>query len=794
MICGAVGIIAGVYLYRSITRDLPDFQSVEEYRPPAVSKVYAADGTLIAEFFRERRYPVKLADIPKVVTDSFLAAEDAHFYSHQGVDIVSIIRAAVVNFRSRSSKQGASTITQQVVKNLLLNPEKNYRRKLKEAILSYRLEKRLSKKDILEIYLNQIFFGNGAYGIDAACQVYFHKPLKSITLGEAAMLAALPKAPSNYSPLASMHRARGRQKYVLGQMVKNGFATDEEADQAYRQKITVYRASQRNVFAAPYFVTELRTRLQERWPLLDIDAAGLEIYTTVDLAATKTAEKALRAGLRTVDKRRGWRGPLVTLSGDIRGQFLKRYGDVLVQPEGEDAKEPHPAMISGVGREGIKIDLGDSTGKLDSKSLTWAQKRRAPDDKVFSKVVEGNLHVGDVIEVVANDDGTWSLDQTPDIQGAVDILDPFTGRVVVMIGGYNFGASKFNRVTQSMRQAGSSFKPIVYLAAVDGFNYNPASIVYDLPRTFRVGDQWWSPHNFDGKYKGPITLQTALEQSRNLVSADIVSRIGLTAVIKYARKLGVTSPLGKNPSLSLGSSEMTPLELTRAYGVFPAGGILADLRMVNRIVDRSGTEIFNADTQRELPFKQVIDPKSAFIMAHMMKGVIERGTGTAIKPLGYPVAGKTGTTNNCMDTWFIGFTPRWVAGVWVGFDQKKEIGHKETGGKISAPIFLDMMKGFLKQRADSDRATLIAARKADAEALGISYVEPPEVAPADFVVPEGLEKRWMMRDSGKIAPEGTSGAIPEYFVRAGGRSSTDEDASESAPQKSSGDYLESPDM
>jgi len=767
VLLGGAGTIAGVYFYRSVTRDLPDFRTIEQYRPPAVTSVYSSDGTLIAEFFRERRYPVSLKEIPLIVRQAFLASEDAQFYSHPGVDVVSIVRAAIINFQSGKSKQGASTITQQVVKNLLLSPEKRLRRKIKEAILSYRLEKRLSKDDILEIYLNQIFFGNGAYGIKAAAKTYFHKEqLSELTIGEAALLAGLPKAPSHYSPHTQPRRARDRRQYVLGQMLKNRFISRDQFLEASREEIKAFPLSQRNVFAAPHFITDLRVRMQQGWPLIDIDSAGIKIFTSVDLKATKIAERELKAGLRVVDKRRGWRGPIDSIKGKLpthRDSFIRRYTGRLYHSGDLDNSEPHVALVTGVSRDKISIDLGNEQGVLDMEGSRWGIRRLGAGERRFSAPLNEGLKAGDIIEVTV-DKGKFILAQTPKIQGSSVILDPFTGRIVAMIGGYDYGASQFNRTTQSLRQPGSAFKPIVYLAAIDGFGYSPSSIVHDSPRSFRVGDTWWTPHNFDGKYKGAISLQMALELSRNLVSADIVSKIGLSSVIRYAKRLGLSTPLGRNPSLSLGSSEVLPIELARAYGVLVARGVLSDTRLVDKLVDRDGTVIFNADSQPNLPYKQVVDPKSAFILAHMMKGVVDRGTARVVSTLGYPVGGKTGTTNNYMDTWFVGFTPRWVCGVWVGFDEKKKIGEKETGGAISAPIFLNTMKSFLEESERDDREGLQRALEEEAQLFDIGVVPVKSAEPLDFEPPAGVEPRWISRESGQRMKDGTPGAVKEYFV------------------------------
>jgi penicillin-binding protein 1A len=834
---GLLSVVLGIgtyWGYRYITRDLPNFEKIEDYKPPAVTKVYANDGTLIAEFYKEKRYPVKFSQIPDMIRKCFLAAEDINFYSHPGIDPISILRAVVRNFQSGHASQGASTITQQVVKNLLLTPERNYKRKIKEAILSYRLEKRLTKDGIFEIYLNQIFFGNSAYGIKSAAQIYFHKDLENLTLAEGAYLAALPKAPSRYSPVSNYNRAKRRQKYVLNQMIKAGFVTEQDAANAFREEVKVYPAYHKNVYHSPYFATEIRNVFRDKWPNLDLDVDGLTVSITADLKADKIAQESLQRGLKLVDKRRGWRGVLEHIQNADKTEYLEKYKQKLGEekddgtysyPEHfEDLTEEtvYPAMVTGIKRaEGVvSVIVGHGERNIDLTKSTWARKFLGKQDKSFYGKAEDVLKKGDIIEVSvksekALDDEKLALelttqdeenlkkekveavkrelylDQTPDIEGGIVLIDPNSGRVVAMSGGYDYGRSQFNRATQSHRQPGSAFKPIVYLAAVDGFKYTPSTIVYDTPRTFRAGDQYWTPQNFDEKYLGAITLQTALEKSRNLVSTDIVSKIGLNAPIEYAKKLGIASPLGKNLSLSLGTSEVTMLELTRAYGVFAARGILFNSTFVEKIEDRDGKILYNYEQEKLANAKQVIDEKSAFIMAHMMKGTVERGTATAVKALGRPVAGKTGTTNDYMDTWFIGFTPKWVCGVWVGFDLKKEIGEKETGGKISAPMFLDFMKRFLDYQENKEYEQLVADSRAEAEKLGIQFVNPQKLPPIDFTVPVGIDPYWVNKYSGLISSQDAKDAILEYFIKGTepGKAPTNEEE-----ENNSESYLDSPDL
>jgi penicillin-binding protein 1A len=796
---GCVVALFATWAYFYLIRDLPRLARIEDYQPPAVSRVLARDGTLIAEFFSEKRYPVKLAEVPDRVRKAFLAAEDASFYRHHGIDPVSIARATYKNLQSGNAKQGASTITQQVVKNLLLTPEKSLVRKGKEAILSYRLERRFSKDEIFEIYLNQIFFGNGAYGIKAAGKIYFHKELADLTIAEAAMLAGLPKAPSSYSPLRSRERARQRQITVLTQMRDAGFITPEEMRAAEREQPTVYPASQQNIFASPYYVGEIRRVFAEKWKDLDLDTDGLEIVTAVDPRADQLALRALRSGLRQVDKRRGWRGPIGSSS---QADYTTSYGATVVELD-----TPLPAYVRSITRGSARVLVGDKEFSLDLQEAGWAKKFLDSTEEVRFGDPAASLKPGDIIEVAfredvkqpAGADGARPrklvLDQTPQVEGAVVLIDPLSGEVRSMAGGYDYNQSQFNRVTQSLRQPGSSFKPIVYLAAVDKFSYTPSTIVHDIPRSFRVGDTVWTPANFDEKFLGPITLRTALEKSRNLVSADIVSRIGVDAAIEYARLLGIVSPLGRNLSLSLGSSEVSPLEITRAYGVFPAKGLLFDSVFVTKITDRFGQVIYDYEAEKPHQAKRVINENSAFVLAHMMKGVIEHGTGYKVKELGRPVAGKTGTSNDQMDTWFVGYTPQWVCGVWVGFDQKKTIGPKETGGVVSAPIWLTFMRDFLNYEQVEATQHLEHEARAEAEQLGIEYRPPVVEQQLDFSVPEGVEPFWVSKHSGARSSAGAPGAILEYFVKGSepdeyASAVSDEGSEDGEDEESSSSYLE----
>ena len=758
-----VGGLGGWYFYNRITRDLPQIEKISDYRPKAATSLVADDGTLLAEYYDERRYPVTFEEIPKVVRNAFLAAEDANFYNHPGIDITSVFRAMWVNLRRHSSAQGASTITQQIVKSLLLTKEKTYERKVKEAILSYRIEKSLTKDQILTVYLNEIYLGLNSFGVKAAARAHFHKELDKINIAEAAYLAGLPKKPSELANPARRADALGRQKYVIGQMLKNNMISQREAEEARNFELKIYPVDERNIYRAPYFaglvmreLPEIISKINHKWT--PTNPGGFTVKTSVNLRAYDLGVWALQKGLREIDKRRGWRGPLKSQkNGEVKpteseNDFVSEEPDLVVP------WKIYPAVIREINKStGIAKVFADKTaGTVDLKNATWANRFLKDDDNVEGINVLQTLKVGDVIEVSLEEpekaeekDGAkkedkkvdmkdsgpdvlrFQLDQTPQIQGAFVLLNAQTGETLAVVGGYDYQRSIFNRAFQGLLQPGSSFKPIVYLTALEQLHLTPVSIVPDSPISLVAGNgKIWSPQNFDHKYLGPITLRTALQKSRNVVSVYLLQRSGLDRVIETARRLGLTTPIEKNMSIALGTPTVHLLELARAYGAFAAEGRLADMLVVSEIKDRDGTVIYS-QTPRQT---KVISEEDAFIMAHMMRGVVDRGTATLIKKLNRPVAGKTGTTNDQMDAWFIGYTPQWVGGVWVGFDVKRSIGNKETGGKVAAPVFLYFMQEFLKGTPIDD-----------------------------FVIPDGVIPVPIDLNSGHVVDGNSPGAFIEYF-------------------------------
>ena len=727
-----VGSGLGYFYYKRITKELPQIEKLGDYTPKAVSTLLASDGTLIAEVYDERRYPVELKDIPLRVRNAFLAAEDANFYSHPGIDILSVLRATWVNLRHKSARQGASTITQQIVKSLLLSREKTFSRKVKEAILSYRLESYLSKDEILAVYLNEIYLGETAYGVKAAGRVFFHKELNDLSIAESAFLAGMPQKPSELSKPEHRDEALRRQHYVIEQMVKNKMISEQDGAAAKKEKLTFYSPEEQTIFRAPYFAGHVIKNLPQVFAKLDpklsaTNPGGYTITTTVDMRATELAEKAVYRGVREVDKRQGWRGPLELLDEGKAKEFLEKqkasFGDEPAR--GKVLK----AIVTKIGPEAgtIGVAVGGYRGEIDLKKAGWAKKMVINDKVSFGDPVK-LLRPGSLIEVTvveepvappkvadkaekektdkektaeAGKEATTEtgpkpiqlqLDQTPELESAFVVSNTQTGAIVAMIGGYDYQRSQFNRVTLARRQPGSSFKPFVYLSALEALNYTPSTIVPDTPISLIAGDgKLWTPGNFDGKFLGPITLRTALQRSRNVVSVYLIQKLGMDRVIETAQRVGITTPIPRNLSIALGSAEVEMLEEVRAYGAFATEGWLADPMIVTNIKDRNGKVIFDGFPRQ----KRVIAEDDAFVMAHLMKGVIDRGTATVIKKLGRPVAGKTGTTNDHMDCWFLGYTPEWVGGAWVGFDRLKSIGREETGGRAAAPIWLYFMEPFL---------------------------------------------------------------------------------------------------
>lgn len=676
------GAVAVGLVYWELTANLPPVEKLSEYRPPVATQVLADDGTVVGEFYFERRYVVPIERIPDMVRNAFIAAEDAAFYRHHGIDPMSIVRAVVNDLVAGGKIQGGSTITQQVVKSLLLTPRKSYERKLKEMVLALRLERQLSKDQILALYLNHIYLGSGAYGVAAAAEEYFGKRLAELTLAEAALLAGLPQAPSRYSPFKHWPRAKARQHYVLERMVEVGLVTPARAAAAAREPLAL--ASRRGSYiAAPYYVEHVRRLLEQKYGETALYTLGLRVHTGLNLRMQRAAEAALREGLNDLAAREHYDRAPRHIAPAEKESFLRGQRNAMGRHALERG-QTYEALVTAVTHGVVHVQVGAFHGVL---------RPAAPPD---NKLPE-SYRAGDVVRVrLAESAGTetnyeFVRDREPAVQGALVAFDPGNGAVKALIGGYDFDRSQFNRAVQGARQPGSAFKPLIYAAAVDS-DFTPASIIVDEPISFQDHNAVWMPHNYEEKYFGPTTLREALTFSRNVVTVKLTTRVGVKNVIKYVRNLGIQSPMAANLSLALGSSEVTLLELAAAYGVFANQGQRVEPRCIIRVTDSQGNVLDENIPQTE----QVISPETAYLITSMLQSVIDHGTGRQAKTIGRPAAGKTGTTNDMNDAWFIGYTPQLLAGLWIGFDEKRSLGKGETGGHVAAPIWARFMERALE--------------------------------------------------------------------------------------------------
>jgi len=713
---------AGIIVWRA-SKDLPDYESLSKYEPPVMTRVHAHDGSLIAEYARERRIFVPINTVPKGVVAAFLSAEDRRFYEHGGLDLTGIARAGMKYLSSKlsgqGSIQGASTITQQVAKNFLLTSDRTFDRKIKEAILSIRIESAYSKDKILELYLNEIYLGMGAYGVAAAGLNYFNKELKDLTIEEAAYLAALPKAPNNYNPFKAKTKATDRRNWIIRQMAENGYITEAESAAAQQKPLTVNMRQATQGFSADYFAEEVRRSILAEYGEEKLYAGGLSVRTTLDPKLQKMARTALVAGLVKFDRTQGWRGPVSKI--DVAGDWGVPLGAIDspsdIQPWRLGVVLSAEKTKAVVGLRPARQQDGTLTKEREAVEITlddvkWA---KIPPKKATPTAVTDVLAPGDVIYVApkdpANIAGAWSLMQIPEIAGGLVAMDPHTGRVLAIAGGFSFAMSQFDRVIQAKRQPGSSFKPFVYAAAIDN-GYKPTSIVLDAPIEIEQGPglDIWKPENYEKDHSlGPATLRVGLEKSRNQMTVRLAQDMGMPLIIEYAKRFGVYDDLLPVLAMSLGSGETTLLRLATGYSKIANGGKNVRATLIDRIQDRWGRSIWrhdarvcpdcnlqtwNGQAEPEVPDdrKQIIDPHTAYQMTSIMEGVVQRGTATSLKALNRPLAGKTGTTNDERDTWFLGYTPDLVVGVFVGYDTPRPLGKGNTGGAIAAPIFGEFVK------------------------------------------------------------------------------------------------------
>ena len=767
----AIAVVAGVGWYvNELSKDLPDFEVLNSYEPPVTTRIHASDGDLMAEYAHERRLYLPIQAMPEIIKAAFLSAEDKNFYKHFGMDPSGLARAVMTNIRNYGSGRraiGASTITQQVAKNFLLSNERSFDRKIKEAILSLRIEQAYSKNRILELYLNEIFLGLGAYGVAGASLAYFDKAVQEIELHEAAYLAALPKAPNNYHPFRKTARALERRNWVIDRMVLNGYVNYEEGEKAKAKVLGVNprRRASTYLFASEYFSEEVRRQIVTRYGETTLYEGGLSIRTTLDPKLQVKARKALMDGLIKFDIARGYRGPVEQIElGEDWGLSIAKVKGLSDVPEWKLAVVLSTDETSAsVGIKPKKETSGALSSErlsvqLELKDMKWARNIRIKDQKNRkAKGVDGILQVGDVVFVeqikdAESDDVRYRMRQKPKISGAFVAMDPHTGRVLAMAGGFSFSASQFNRATQAYRQPGSSFKPFVYAAALDN-GYTPSSVVLDAPIRIAQGGRlgFWEPKNYGGKFAGPSTLRRGIEKSRNLMTVRLAKDMGMPLVAAYAERFGVYDKMLPVLSMSLGSGETTVMRMVSAYSVLANGGKQITPSLIDRIQDRYGKTIFKHEERicstcnaqnwqgQEEPVledtrEQVLDPMTAYQITSMMEGVVQRGTAAFVRQLNVPVAGKTGTTNDYKDAWFVGYTPDMVAGLYIGYDTPKSMGRSSTGGGLAAPIFTAFMKSALEGKK-----------------------------PVDFRVPRGLKLLPINGKTGLLARAGEPGVIMEAF-------------------------------
>lgn len=720
---GSIGAIAGVVLFAAVIykygQSLPDYTNLKDYKPPVVTRVHAGDGRFLAEFAQERRIFIPVQEIPDTVIHAFTSAEDQNFYKHKGVDIFAVVRALVINFRNHGEGKrpvGASTITQQVAKNFLLTNEVSYERKIREAILAYKLEQTFSKDRILELYLNQIFLGQRSYGVAAAALNYFNKPLGELTIAEAAYLAALPKGPNNYDPETRHGEAVARRNWVIDRMADDGHITRAQAEEAKAMPLVTIPRQDSDVVNAPYYAEEVRRELHKEFGEEGVYRGGLSVRTSLDPRLQSIAETALQNGLMAYDHKHGWRGP------------LQQGGDVTnIEATLRNTSHP-PAMLSGwslamvLDKNGAVGLMNSTKGKLYKNDLLWTKAHplkvgdivmvepatldNTPDAAENVKAAKDSKDA----KPVSLDKDTYRLRQVPVVQGAVVALDPNTGRVLAMQGGWKSEGNAFNRATQAKRQPGSAFKPFVYLAALDK-GFTPSSIIMDTPITFTdTAGNVWKPENYHGDYLGPTPLRVGVEKSRNLMTIHLAQQIGIKTVVEYANRFGIDDNMPANLSNVLGADETSLMQLTTAYGMIVNGGKKITPTFIDRIQDRNGMTIKRADARPcegcgplikwenqmtpDIPDtrEEIADPRTTYQMVSILEGVVQRGTAKALSSIDRPLAGKTGTTNDSKDAWFIGFTPDLVFGVFVGYDEPKSLGDKETGASLAVPIFKEFIQ------------------------------------------------------------------------------------------------------
>lgn len=708
----SLGVLGGLFM--TYLRDLPTLEALEEYQPSLVTTLYSDHDEPFATLFEQKRFWIPLDKIPRHLISGVIAVEDAQFYQHRGINFRGIARALLVNLRALRPVEGGSSITQQLAKLLLLTPEKHLSRKIKEAVLAIEIEKRYSKEKILELYLNQVYFGYGAYGVESAAHTYFKKPVDQLNLAEAATLAGLPRAPNYYSPITDKERAIRRRNHVLTRMAEEGFVTKQETASALAASFNEFPFEKtRNL--GPYFVEYIRQQLEERYGTYAVYHGGLKVYTTLNIVAQRSAETALLDGLREIDKARGFRAPRTRSSTSaVAGKGVLPY---LIPKAGETLS----ATVTKVLPKAITVQAGGYQGDIALDKVPWLDSSQPRQQ--FQTGMEVKVQVLSVNKQKKT--LSLNLEQDPEIEGAFLAMDPRDGGVKAMIGGYDFERSKFNRALQARRQPGSAFKPFVYAAAFDR-GLTPSTIINDAPVSYSLlvdGKRTeWSPENYDRKFRGQTTLRYGLEHSINVVAVKLIERIGVDPVIELARNLGIESTLRREYALALGVSEVTLSELVSAFGVFAHSGIRFPPYGIRKVTDNKGALL-----EEHIPMgQQVMRKETAFVLTNVLQGVIERGTGSRARVLGRPVAGKTGTTQAATDAWFIGYTPDLVAGVWIGHDTKRSLGPHESSATLAVPIWTRFM-----QRVVQDTPTEEFPVPANAAPVLVNYISGRPTTPDD---------------------------------------------------------------
>lgn len=765
-------VVGGLYVLYSYGRDLPDYKQLANYEPPVVSRVYAGDGSLIKEYAREKRLFVPISAIPPKITEAFISAEDQNFFTHIGIDFKGLLRAILVNVKNVVTGRrpvGASTITQQVAKNFLLTGEVRLERKIKEAILSYRIEQAFTKEQILELYLNEIYLGQNSYGVAAAALNYFGKSLDELDVEEIAYLAAVPKGPSNYHPVRRYDAAKGRRDWVLGRMEIEGYITEEEKKAAAEKPLVTVESGQARTFQANYFAEDVRRELKKTYGDDELYGGGLAVRTSLSPRLQSIAERELKEGLVTYDRRHGWRGPLSTM--DLFASPFEVWKERFLKIDETLGIESWTHAVVLEVRDELAIIATKETlansetfddlvlEYISLEEVKWARKwlpgerRGAAVQSVAEVLAQGNIIAVEKIVLEEPSMGIpYGLRQIPDVNGSLVALDPHTGRVLAMVGGYDFTRSEYNRATQAKRQPGSAFKPFVYSVALDN-GFTPSSLVLDAPFVIDqgFGNGKWKPRNSSDKFYGPSTLRLGIEKSRNLMTVRLAQNLKMDKIVEVADRFNITEDMPDLLSMSLGAGETTLLDLTAAYGMIVNGGKKIEPTLIDRIQDRHGATIYRHDDricencvveewnyqpEPELPDVRdnVLDRVTAYQLVSMLEGVVQRGTGVRVRAVRRPLAGKTGTTDESFDTWFVGFSPDLVVGVFVGFDTPRSLGRVEEGSSVAAPIFRDFMADALK-----------------------------DDNPTPFRIPEGVRLVRVDPVTGQLASGGTKNAILEAF-------------------------------